>query len=180
MIALSVVALVALAFPAHAAKEKHKMTGPKVGSPAPAFTAKDQDGKTISLADFHGKQNVVLYFYPADETGGCSFEACRFRDDMSKYQSASTVVLGVSTQDANSHKHFVEKEKLNFSLLDDASETICTAYGVLDDEPGEKYADRQTFLIDKQGIIRKHDGDFTKETLMAHSSDLLKAIAALK
>src|SRR6476620_5936004 len=87
------------------------------GDKAPAFSAVSTDGSTISLSDFVGKQNVVLYFYPEDMTGGCTKQAQCFRDDLPKYQAANTVVLGVSLDDKEKHQKFTEKEKLNFPLL---------------------------------------------------------------
>jgi thioredoxin-dependent peroxiredoxin len=125
------------------------------GDQAPAFSAVSTDGSVISLSDFIGKQNVVLYFYPEDMTGGCTKQAQCFRDDMPKYKAANTVVLGVSLDDQEKHKKFTEKEDLNFPLLVDSDGAICKAYGV----PVEgNWPARWTFLINKEGkIVKKYE-----------------------
>ena len=120
---------------------------------APAFTAKDQAGRTVSLADFAGKQSVVLYFYPKDDTPGCTKEACSLRDGFGALKAAGAVILGVSADDEASHKAFAEKFNLPFSLLADPGRTIIEAYGVK--MPVVGFAKRVTFVIDRQGTIRK-------------------------
>src|SRR5688572_2987593 len=102
---------------------------PKVGDKAPDFTAQDQDGKTVKLSDFNGKQPVLLYFYPKDQTPGCTKEACGFRDQMSDLKKKNVTVLGVSMDNAESHKKFIAKENLNFSLLTDTEGKLTEAYG---------------------------------------------------
>lgn len=124
---------------------------PKVGDKAPAFQGKDQDGKTVKLSDFTGKQAVLLYFYPKDETPGCTKEACGFRDRLEDLKKKGVAVLGVSRDDAESHKKFVAKEKLNFPLIVDTDGKITETYGA-----GMKdriLARRVSFLIDKDGKI---------------------------
>jgi thioredoxin-dependent peroxiredoxin len=139
------------------------------GDQAPAFSAISTDGTTISLSDFIGKQNVVLYFYPEDMTGGCTKQAQCFRDDMPKFKAANAVVLGVSLDDQDKHKQFTEKENLNFPLLVDKDGAISKAYGVpLHDE---RYPSRWTFLISKAGkIVKKYE----KVDPRTDSANLLK------
>lgn len=126
--------------------------GPKVGQPAPAFAAKDQAGKTVQLADYKGKSSVVLYFYPKDDTPGCTAQACSLRDGHGALLAAGAVVLGVSADDEKSHKAFAQKYELPFPILADPDKTIISAYGVK--MPLIGIAKRVTFLIDKQGVIR--------------------------
>jgi peroxiredoxin Q/BCP len=124
----------------------------KPGMPAPTFEAKDQNGKTIRLADFLGKSTVVLYFYPKDDTPGCTAEACSLRDGLGAIQAAGAVVLGVSADDVTSHAAFAAKFSLPFSLLADPDKLIIDAYGVK--MPVVGVAKRWTFIIDKAGVIR--------------------------
>jgi peroxiredoxin Q/BCP len=130
----------------------------KVGDKAPSFTAKNQDGKTISLSDYLGKK-VVLYFYPKDNTPGCTAQACNLRDNHSDLIKAGYVVLGVSSDDEVSHKGFIEKYSLPFSLIADTDKSINQKYGVWVEKErnGEKYfgTARTTFIIDEKGIIVK-------------------------
>ena len=124
---------------------------PKVGDKAPGFEAKDQDGKTVKLSDFAGKQTVLLYFYPRDETPGCTKEACGFRDRLDELKKKGVTVLGVSRDDAESHKKFIAKESLNFPLLVDTDGKITEAYGSA--MAGRNMSRRVSFLIDKNGKI---------------------------
>ncbi len=124
------------------------------GSLAPDFTARDQAGHTIHLESLRGRP-VVLYFYPKDETKGCTIEARGFRDARADFDKAGAVVLGVSSQDAKSHEAFAEAEKLGFSLLDDHDRKIAHAYDVGQVIPLSGLDSRVTFLIDRKGIIRK-------------------------
>ncbi len=128
----------------------------KVGDKAPDFTANDQDGKKISLSDYKGKK-VVLYFYPKDQTPGCTEEACNLRDNISDLTAAGYTVLGVSSDDEASHKEFQQKYNLPFSLVADTDKSINQKYGVWieKEREGKKYMGtaRTTFLIDEQGII---------------------------
>lgn len=129
----------------------------KVGDKAPSIEAKDQDGKTISLNDYHGK-TVVLYFYPKDDTPGCTAEACDFRDNYQGLQAKDIAVLGVSVDDEGSHKKFISKHSLPFPLVADTDHRVVTDYGVWGEKNmyGKKYMgiSRSTFIIDKEGIIQ--------------------------
>ncbi len=120
----------------------------KVGEAAPDFNSVDQDGQQIKLGDFKGKP-VVLYFYPRDDTPGCTAEACNFRDNNELYQKKGVKVLGVSVDSQKSHKKFVEKYNLNFTLVADDGKKIAESYGVL----GGNTASRVTYLIDREGKI---------------------------
>jgi len=124
------------------------------GSPAPAIEALDQHGARIRLADFKGRSAVVLYFYPKNDTPGCTAQACSLRDGFGAIQAAGAVILGVSADDSVSHKAFAEKYHLPFSLLADPDKRIIGAFGVKT-IPLLGYANRVTFVIDRQGIIRK-------------------------
>ena len=130
----------------------------KPGDPAPDFQAKTQSGQSVRLADFRGK-NVVLYFYPRDNTPGCTTEACAFRDDFAAFGRKDAVVLGVSTDSEKSHVKFTEKFKLPFPLLVDEDKKIVQAYGVWGEKTflGRKYlgTHRVTFLIGPDGKIRQ-------------------------
>jgi len=123
------------------------------GRKAPAFEARDQHGALVRLADFQGKSAVVLYFYPKDDTPGCTAEACSLRDGFSAIQSAGAVILGVSADTTQSHKAFAEKFHLPFSILADPDRRIIETYGVK--MPLLGMAKRITVLIDRQGVIRK-------------------------
>ncbi|HEY9607525.1 MAG TPA: peroxiredoxin [Allocoleopsis sp.] len=141
----------------------------KVGMDAPAFTAKDSDGNTVSLSDFAGK-TVVLYFYPKDDTPGCTKEAQSFRDNYAEYQGKEMVVLGVSTDDEASHKLFKEKYGLPFQLLADPDGTITKAYDV----DGGGYAKRVTYIIDGSGKITHVDESVKTAT---HAQDILAVVS---
>lgn len=152
----------------------------KVGDPAPDFAAPSQTGETVSLAQFRGKQVVVLYFYPKDDTPGCTREACAFRDEWAALQKVGVAVLGVSTDPVKSHAKFAEKYQLPFPLLADEDRKIVTAYGVWGEKTfmGRKYqgTHRVTFLIGKDGRIR-HIWDKVKPE--AHAAEVLAAARAV-
>ena len=126
------------------------------GQKAPDFTSKDQSGNTVSLNQFAGKK-VVLYFYPKDDTPGCTAEACSFRDNYQGLKAQGIEVLGVSVDDEKSHQKFIAKHNLPFTLLADIDKQIVEAYGVWGEKNmyGKKYMGitRSTFLIDEQGVI---------------------------
>lgn len=136
-----------------------------VGDTAPNFTVKDTHGNTVSLADFSGK-TVVLYFYPKDDTPGCTKEACSFRDSYTEYQGKNVVVLGVSMDDEVSHQQFTEKFSLPFPLLADTDGAITKAYDV----DGGGYAKRVTYVIDGSGAISKV---YTSVKTDTHAGDIL-------
>jgi len=148
---------------------------PKVGDKAPLVIGEDQDGKTWKLANFVGKKSVVLYFYPKDDTPGCTKEACGFRDQMDKLKKDKVEVVGVSFDSAESHQQFIEKYKLNFPLLADTDGKIAEAYGVR--IPGKNFARRVSFLIGLDGKIA-HVTDSPQAS--AHVSEMIEAIAKLK
>lgn len=135
------------------------------GTPAPSFTVKDTNGNTVSLSDFQGK-TVVLYFYPKDDTPGCTKEACSFRDSYTAYQGKDIVVLGVSMDDEASHQRFTEKFSLPFPLLADVNGELTKAYDV----DGGSYSKRVTFVINGNGTI-SHVYDSVKTD--THASDIL-------
>jgi peroxiredoxin Q/BCP len=132
---------------------------PPEGKKAPAFTAKANDGKTVALKDYAQKKNVVLYFYPRDDTPGCTREACGFRDMRADYDKADTVVLGVSPDSVESHQKFIDKFDLPFLLLADEDKKICEKYGVWQEKSqyGRKYwgIARTTFVIGKDSKLAK-------------------------
>ena len=149
------------------------------GQPAPGFTLSDQYGHMQSLESFKGKP-IVLYFYPKDDTPGCTTEACAFRDAREDYANAGAVVLGVSPDDTKSHKKFADKFSLDFPLLADLGNTVCEAYGVWKEKSmyGKTYmgVERTTFVIDREGRIAKI---FAKVKVDGHSDAILAAIAML-
>lgn len=130
----------------------------KVGDKAPDFTLKDGEGKPARLSDFKGKK-VVLYFYPRDDTPGCTKEACNFRDNLGSLKKLNVEVLGVSNDDEESHKKFAEKYSLSFRLLADADKKASKEYGVyeLKQNYGKEYygITRSTFVIDENGKIQR-------------------------
>lgn len=135
------------------------------GTTAPNFTVKDTHGKTVSLADYAGK-TVVLYFYPKDDTPGCTKEACSFRDSYAAYQGKDIVVFGVSKDDELSHQAFTEKFNLPFPLLADTDGSLMSAYDV----DGGGYAKRVTYVIDGKGAIAKVYDSVKTDT---HATDIL-------
>lgn len=139
-----------------------------VGTTAPAFTTTDDTGKSVSLSDFSGKI-VVLYFYPKDDTPGCTKQAQSFRDNITEYQDKDMVVLGVSMDDQASHQQFKEKYGLPFTLLVDSDGVITKAYDV----DGGGYAKRVTYIIDGNGTITHVDDSVKTST---HATDVLATI----
>src|SRR3989338_1836783 len=131
----------------------------KVGAKAPAITLPASNGITVSLDDFKGKKNVVLYFYPKDDTPGCTVEACGFRDQMKPIEKQDAVVLGVSPDGVDKHNQFIGKFKLPFLLLSDEDKKTCKDYGVWVEKSmyGRKYMGvaRSTFIITKDGKVGK-------------------------
>jgi peroxiredoxin Q/BCP len=148
---------------------------PKVGDTAPAFTALDQDGKSVSLADFAGKKNVLLYFYPKDFTGGCTKEACGLRDRMGDLKTNNVEVLGVSYDSAESHKKFIAENHLNFNLLADTEGKLIALYDVK--MSFMKMSKRVSFLIGTDGKIIHVTDALSAQT---HFDEMTTAIADLK
>lgn len=128
---------------------------PADGAAAPEFRLQDQKGQWHTLADHKGKW-IVLYFYPKDDTPGCTTEACNFRDQVFKLREAGADVLGVSLDDVKSHAEFAEKYKLPFPLLADTNKDASKAYGVLTSTLGFSHAKRETFIINPKGMVAKH------------------------
>ncbi|MEL6494201.1 MAG: peroxiredoxin [Cyanobacteria bacterium J06623_7] len=139
-----------------------------VGTTAPAFSTVDDDGNNVALTDFQGK-TVVLYFYPKDDTPGCTKQAQSFRDNFAEYQNRDMVVLGVSQDDRASHQKFKEKYGLPFTLLVDSDGAITQAYDV----DGGGYAKRVTYIIDGTGKIAGVDSNVNTST---HATDVLQSI----
>lgn len=148
----------------------------KEGDPAPAFSAATNGGGQVSLADLQGR-NVILYFYPKDDTPGCTKEACAFRDHFAEFKKRGAVVLGVSTDPVKAHDKFVQKFELPFQLLADVDKKIVEAYGVWGEKSfmGRKYmgTNRVTFLIGGDGKIRKIWPLVKPE---AHAAEVLAAL----
>jgi len=149
---------------------------PAVGAAAPGFTLTTNEGKQVNLNDFKGKW-VVLYFYPKDFTQGCTIEARNFQRDIAKYEAINAVILGVSVDNAESHKEFCAKEGLNFKLLADTEAKVSEQYGSVMEYNGAKLSARNTFLVDPQGKIAKV---FEKVKVAGHSEEVLAAIASLQ
>lgn len=152
---------------------------PEIGSPAPDFKLPTDSGTTVSLHDLKGKP-VILYFYPKDDTSGCTAQACQFRDLLPNFSEDDAVILGVSRDGIKSHQKFRDKYSLNFPLLADESGEICQKYGVWVEKSmyGRKYfgIERTTFLIDKTGVIRQI---WPKVKVPGHGEVVLKALRAL-
>ncbi|MFH1501768.1 MAG: peroxiredoxin [Candidatus Eisenbacteria bacterium] len=147
----------------------------KPGDVAPSFKGQVTDGSTVSLKDYKGKKNLVLYFYPMDNTPGCTREARAFRDAAKRLNDHGTAVVGVSTQSVDSHKRFAANNELPFPLLSDAEKKVSTAYGVL--KGNGKTAERATFLIDKKGKIRRV---WPKVSITGHTDEIVSAIDELE
>ena len=146
-----------------------------VGDAAPDFRLQDQNGEWHELADYRGRW-VVLYFYPKDDTPGCTTEACAFRDNIFAYEELGASILGVSLDDVASHEAFAEKYSLPFSLLSDADAATATDYDVLKKIVGFSYARRESFIIDPDGNIAVH---YRKVDAASHSEDVLADLSNL-
>jgi peroxiredoxin Q/BCP len=146
----------------------------EVGKPAPGFEAKDQNGNIIKLADFKGRK-VVLYFYPKDNTPGCTAQACNLRDNYDSLQKAGYIVLGVSSDSEKSHQKFIEKQNLPFPLIADEDLKVHEAYGTWVEKSmyGRKYMGtaRTTFVIDENGVLSEV---IEKVNTKDHTNQILK------
>lgn len=145
---------------------------PGVGSDAPSFNLQDQNGEWHTLSDFNG-QWLAVYFYPRDDTPGCTTEACNFRDNIYAFKAIGAAVVGISVDDVESHKEFSDKYKLPFTILADEGGDTARAYGVLKDYKLLKLASRQSFLIDPEGKIVKHYDDVDPDE---HTDEVLADI----
>lgn len=146
---------------------------PSVGDKAPGFEAETYGGERIKLSDYEGKSIVALYFYPKDNTPGCTKEACSMRDGMGELEKLGVQVLGVSTDGVVAHENFRNKFDLNFPLLSDKSKDIITAYGVESDYGSAR---RITFLIDKSGVIQYV---WNKVKTASHSDEVVEKVIEL-
>ena len=157
-----------------------EITIPEVGKRAPAFHLPAHPEGRIRLSQFKGEKNVVVYFYPKDDTPGCTTEACGFRDDLQAFEAADTVILGISPDSVASHEKFAKKYDLTFPLLADEDHKICEKYGVWVEKNmyGRKYmgVHRATFLIDKQGKIA---AAWPKVKVKGHVEAVAAAVAEL-
>ena len=147
---------------------------PAVGSDAPSFNLQDQNGDWHTLESFRG-QWLAVYFYPRDDTPGCTTEACNFRDNIYAFKAIGAAVVGISVDDVESHKEFSDKYKLPFTILADEDSKTADAYGVLRDYKLIKLASRQSFLVDPEGKIAKHYEDVDPDT---HTDEVLADIKA--
>ena len=151
----------------------------KMGLKAPSFKLNNQDGKKVSLTDFKGK-NIVLYFYPKDNTSGCTKEACNFRDEFPKFGKLNAVILGVSPDSVESHLKFKNKYKLPFDLLSDEKKEVLKKYHVWKEKSmyGRKYmgVERTTFIVDGNGKIAKI---FPKVKVDKHNAEVMGALKEL-
>jgi peroxiredoxin Q/BCP len=153
---------------------------PAIGRPAPAFRLPASTGGELGPEDFKGKQALVLYFYPKDDTSGCTAEACAFRDLQAELAARGAAVVGVSPDPLKSHARFVGKHGLNFPLLADEGSRVSTLYGVWKEKSmyGRKYmgVERTTFLIDRDGVVRRV---YPKVSVTGHADAVLEDLARL-
>jgi len=147
---------------------------PVIGKPAPDFTLPSSSGESVTLKSFKNRKTVVLYFYPKDDTPGCTKEACGFRDLTAEFEAAGAVILGISNDPVDSHQKFREKHKLPFELLADEDASVSKAYGVYKQKNlyGKKYMgiERTTFIIDRTGRIAQI---YPKVKVEGHVADVL-------
>jgi peroxiredoxin Q/BCP len=151
---------------------------PVIGKPAPDFSLPSTDGAPVSLRQFKGKKTVILYFYPKDETPGCTKEACGFRDSFEEFEKRNVVILGVSTDSLESHLSFRRRHILPFTLLADEDATVSKMYGVYKQRNlyGKKYMgiERTTFVVDRTGRVAQI---YPKVKVEGHIQDLLEFLA---
>lgn len=154
----------------------HAPHGLPIGENAPDFTLNDAAGKSHSLSDYRGRY-LVLYFYPKDDTPGCTKEACHFRDDLSQLEKLGAKVIGVSVDSSESHGKFAEKYKLPFTLLADTDGKVADSYHALSNFFIVKIAKRHTFLIDADGKIKKI---YTNVNVSSHSQQIIDDLKAIQ
>ena len=148
---------------------------PQVGEAAPGFKLQDQNGQWHDLAEYRGSW-LAVYFYPKDQTPGCTTEACNFRDNIYAFKAIGAEVVGISVDDVESHKKFSDKYKLPFVILADEDHSTATAYGVLRDYKLMKIASRQSFLINPEGVIIKHYEEVDPDT---HTQQVLNDLETM-
>ena len=148
---------------------------PELGKEAPGFNLQDQNGEWHDLEDYRGSW-LAIYFYPKDDTPGCTTEACNFRDNIYAFKAIGVSVVGISVDDVESHKEFSGKYKLPFTILADEEGETAQAYGVLRDWKLIQIASRQSFLVDPNGVIVKHYEDVDPDT---HTQEVLTDLEAL-
>jgi peroxiredoxin Q/BCP len=148
---------------------------PEVGSAAPGFHLQDQNGDWHDLSDYRGSW-LAIYFYPKDDTPGCTTEACNFRDNIYAFKAIGASVVGISVDDVDSHKEFSDKYKLPFTILADPEGATAQAYGVLRDWKLVQIASRQSFLVNPEGVIVKHYEDVDPDS---HTQDVLSDLEGL-
>jgi len=152
----------------------------KVGKKVPVFSLPSTGNKILKLSDLKGK-NIIIYFYPKDATPGCTIEGQNFRDNIRKFSSRNTIVLGVSRDKINSHEKFKKNQKFPFDLLSDEDETLCKIFDVIKEKNmyGKKFIgiERSTFLIDEKGILRK---EWRKVKVKGHVEEVLTALKEIK
>lgn len=146
-----------------------------VGEPAPDFRLQDQKGEWHTLKDYAGKW-VAVYFYPKDDTPGCTKEACAFRDNIFAFDDIGAVILGISLDDVESHATFAEKYSLPFTILSDADASVAKAYGVYKEMGNFKFAQRQSFIVNPEGQVVKH---YAKVNAEKHSEEVLADLKQL-
>ncbi len=148
----------------------------EVGSKIPDFTLLNQDGKSININDLVGTKNLVIYFYPKDDTPGCTKEACSFRDQFTDFTDLGAEVIGISSDSVKKHKSFAEKHRLPYTLLSDVDKTVRKAFGVPADFLG-LLPGRVTYIIDKKGVV-KHlfNSQFNAEKHVSEALEILKQI----
>lgn len=148
---------------------------PVVGDPAPGFRLQDQSGAWHDLKDYQGTW-LAVYFYPRDDTPGCTTEACNFRDNFYAFKAIGAEIVGISVDDVDSHRKFSEKYKLPFVILADEEGSTAEAYGVLRDWKLIQIASRQSFLVNPEGIVAKHYEEVDPDT---HTEQVLEDLKAL-
>jgi peroxiredoxin Q/BCP len=148
---------------------------PAPGSAAPGFRLQDQNGEWHALEDYRGSW-LAIYFYPKDDTPGCTTEACNFRDNIYAFKAMGAAIVGISVDDVDSHREFSQKYKLPFTILADDTGATADAYGVLRDWKVTKIASRQSFLVNPEGVIAKHYEDVDPDT---HTQQVLTDLEAL-
>lgn len=150
----------------------------KIGELAPDFTLMGSDNKKHSLKDYKGKK-IILYFYPKDNTPGCTTEACDFRDNINHFNDLNAVIIGISKDNLNSHNKFIEKFNLPFVLLSDEDKSVCALYDVIKEKNmfGKKVLgiERSTFIIDEQGILIN---EYRKVKVKGHIEEIINSLKA--